>query len=192
MRHAVRRRRRIRRRRRRGAAQELTSTRCRPARDGDFANSCSADAQPAFARGMALLHSFEFGPAIDGFNDARPRPIRPARWPYWGIALAQWSNPFAAGDPPAGAAAAGRATPSSARRRSARRPSASATIIAAVAALYDRCRDRRSAHARASPTATRWRSLAATYPDDPRGVDLLRAVARGCGASRPTRPTPIS
>ena len=29
-----------------------------------FANSCSAAVQPTFARAMALLHSFEFGPAI--------------------------------------------------------------------------------------------------------------------------------
>ncbi|MEO6237638.1 MAG: hypothetical protein ABIQ52_11615, partial [Vicinamibacterales bacterium] len=28
----------------------------------NFANSCRAEVQPVLARGMALLHSFEFGP----------------------------------------------------------------------------------------------------------------------------------
>ena len=33
-----------------------------------FATSCSAAAQPAFNRAVALLHSFEFRRAIDGFS----------------------------------------------------------------------------------------------------------------------------
>src|SRR5262245_3001149 len=60
-----------------------------------FANSCSAGVQPAFARAMALLHSFEFGQAIDAFGDvAREDPS--CGIAAWGIALAQWSNPFSA------------------------------------------------------------------------------------------------
>ena len=33
-----------------------------------FENSCSKDVQAPLARGMALLHSFEFGPAIEAFT----------------------------------------------------------------------------------------------------------------------------
>ena len=35
-----------------------------------FQTSCTAPAQAPFDRAMALLHSFEFGPAIEGFNAA--------------------------------------------------------------------------------------------------------------------------
>jgi tetratricopeptide (TPR) repeat protein len=36
-----------------------------------FANSGTAAAQPAFQRGVALLHSFEYGDAIDAFQEAQ-------------------------------------------------------------------------------------------------------------------------
>ena len=35
-----------------------------------FATSCTPAAQPAFDRAMALLHSFEFAPAIESFTAA--------------------------------------------------------------------------------------------------------------------------
>ena len=60
-----------------------------------FENSCSADVQPAFNRAIALLHSFEFGPAIDGFT-AVIKTDAMCGISYWGIALARWANPFAA------------------------------------------------------------------------------------------------
>src|SRR5215831_2692454 len=58
-----------------------------------FQTSCSAPAQAAFDRALALLHSFEFGPAIDGFTGAVTADPTCAI-AYWGIALARWSNPF--------------------------------------------------------------------------------------------------
>ncbi len=61
-----------------------------------FTTSCTAAAQPAFARGMALLHSFEFGPAIESFTAAGTADPGCAI-AYWGIALSRWGNPFAAG-----------------------------------------------------------------------------------------------
>src|SRR5207248_9257695 len=61
----------------------------------------AAAAQPAFDRAVALLHSFDFGRAIDGFNAALAADPSCAI-AYWGIALSRWSNPFAAGiKPPA-------------------------------------------------------------------------------------------
>jgi tetratricopeptide (TPR) repeat protein len=44
---------------------------------------------------MALLHSFEFGPAIDGFN-ATIKADPSCAMAHWGIAMARWTNPFAA------------------------------------------------------------------------------------------------
>ena len=61
-----------------------------------FTNSCGAASQPAFARGMALLHSFEFGPAMDAFKAVLRRD------PSCGIAL--WATASRSGairSPPA-------------------------------------------------------------------------------------------
>ena len=61
-----------------------------------FATSCNGAAQEQFDRAVALLHSFQFSHAIDGFN-ATLRADPSCGVAYWGIALSQWSNPFAAG-----------------------------------------------------------------------------------------------
>ncbi|MET0163641.1 MAG: hypothetical protein ABW318_01395, partial [Vicinamibacterales bacterium] len=62
-----------------------------------FETSCNSNAQPAFLRAMALLHSFEFGPAIEGFTAANTADPSCAI-AQWGIALSRWGNPFAAGN----------------------------------------------------------------------------------------------
>ncbi|HEX8893269.1 MAG TPA: hypothetical protein VF783_08090 [Terriglobales bacterium] len=61
-----------------------------------FATSCNPAAQKQFDRAVALLHSFQFSHAIDGFNAAL-KADSSCGIAYWGIALSQWSNPFAAG-----------------------------------------------------------------------------------------------
>src|SRR6185437_14102044 len=61
-----------------------------------FETSCNAPAQQEFNRGVALLHSFQFSRAIDGFQ--RTLKADPScAMAYWGVALSQWSNPFADG-----------------------------------------------------------------------------------------------
>src|SRR5512147_2096054 len=60
-----------------------------------FVTSCTAPAQTQFDRALALLHSFEFAPAIDGFTRAATTDPTCAI-AYWGIGLARWGNPFAA------------------------------------------------------------------------------------------------
>jgi hypothetical protein len=66
-----------------------------------FATSCSAGAQPLFNRAVALLHSFEFARAIEGFN-ATLKADPSCAMAEWGIALSRWANPFAPGlRPPA-------------------------------------------------------------------------------------------
>lgn len=59
----------------------------------NFATSCQPATHADFNRGMALLHSFEFGPAIEMFNKVLAGDPNCAI-AYWGIALSQWSNPF--------------------------------------------------------------------------------------------------
>ena len=58
-----------------------------------FPTSCSAAAQPQFTRGVALLHSFEFGRAIAAFTNALKADPSCAI-AEWGIALSDWGNPF--------------------------------------------------------------------------------------------------
>jgi len=59
-----------------------------------FETSCAAAAQPQFDRAMALLHSFEFGQAIQGFQSTLAADPG-CSIADWGIALARWGNPFA-------------------------------------------------------------------------------------------------
>jgi hypothetical protein len=59
-----------------------------------FETSCRG-VSPQFDRAVALLHSFEFGAAISGFNSVLAADSTCAV-AYWGIALSRWGNPFAA------------------------------------------------------------------------------------------------
>ena len=62
----------------------------------DFATSCNETAQAEFNRAVALLHSFQFSRAIEGFNTVLGEDPT-CGIAYWGIALSDWSNPFAPG-----------------------------------------------------------------------------------------------
>lgn len=59
-----------------------------------FETSCKPDVRDSFDRAVALLHSFEFGSAIEGFTDVLQEDPSCAM-AYWGIALSRWGNPFA-------------------------------------------------------------------------------------------------
>jgi tetratricopeptide (TPR) repeat protein len=61
-----------------------------------FATSCNQAAQKEFNRAVALLHSFQFSRAIEGFNAVLAQDAT-CGIAYWGIALSDWSNPFAPG-----------------------------------------------------------------------------------------------
>lgn len=62
-----------------------------------FATSCSSTVQTSFDRAVALLHSFEFGASIKGFNDVIAADSTCAM-AYWGLALSRWGNPVAVGN----------------------------------------------------------------------------------------------
>src|SRR6266404_8945728 len=62
-----------------------------------FGTSCSPKVAPKFDRAVALLHSFEFGASIRGFDEVLATDSTCAM-AYWGIALSRWTNPMAAGN----------------------------------------------------------------------------------------------
>ena len=101
-----------------------------------FENSCAPAVQDAFEHGMAQLHSFEFGPAIDAFTGViKADPS--CGIALWATALAQWGNPFSAGIKPAAQVEAARATHERATATGAK-TDRERGYIAALAALYDR------------------------------------------------------
>ena len=59
-----------------------------------FETSCAAAVRDGINQGVALLHSFWFPEAIKAFEGIAARDTNCAM-AYWGIALAQWGNPFA-------------------------------------------------------------------------------------------------
>jgi tetratricopeptide (TPR) repeat protein len=65
----------------------------------NFATSCSPASQPQFNRAVALMHSFQFARTIEAFQGIlASEPSCSMAW--WGIALSNWGNPFAAGIEP--------------------------------------------------------------------------------------------
>jgi tetratricopeptide (TPR) repeat protein len=59
----------------------------------DFDTSCAPAVRGEFNRAVALLHSFEFRPAMEAFTRVLERDGSCAI-AYWGIALCHWGNPF--------------------------------------------------------------------------------------------------
>lgn len=128
-----------------------------------FETSCSAAAAPRFDRAMALLHSFEFGAAISGFEEvARLDPT--CAMAHWGVALASWGNPFAAGQKPARQIQGGQAAIQEATRVGPR-TEREAAYVAAAAELY-RDPEHRDQRTRVLAYRDAMAALAARYPAD--------------------------
>ncbi len=101
-----------------------------------FPTSCSSVVTATFDRGVALLHSFEFGASARAFREVLASDSGCAM-AYWGIALGDWGNPMAAGNRAAAQLEAGRTAADSGRRLGARATDRERGYIAAVARLYD-------------------------------------------------------
>jgi hypothetical protein len=128
-----------------------------------FETSCSAAAQTQFNRAVALLHSFEFAPAIDGFNDvARADPS--CGIAYWGVALASWGNPFAAGQKAPAQIRRGQDAIDQATRAGARSERENAYIAAAAELFRDADHTDQQTRVRAYRDAMA--ALAARHPED--------------------------
>jgi len=128
-----------------------------------FATSCSAGAQKEFNRAVALLHSFQFSRAIEGFNAVLGQDAT-CGIAYWGIALSDWSNPFAEGMKDKSQLQAGRESTEHGETLGAKTERERA-YLAAVGKLYG---DYESTPQRTRLLAYRdaMREVAARYPDD--------------------------
>ncbi|HVO60752.1 MAG TPA: hypothetical protein VMT53_07435 [Terriglobales bacterium] len=128
-----------------------------------FQTSCNQGAQQEFDRAVALLHSFDFSRAIAGFDAAR-KTDPTCGIAYWGIALSQWSNPFAAGVKENSQLQAGRTSVQLGVTTGAKTQRERA-YIAAVAALYTDF-ERTPQQARLIAYRDAMQALAPRYPDD--------------------------
>ena len=128
-----------------------------------FATSCRSDTQKQFDRAVALLHSFEFAPAIEAF-EATASADASCGIAYWGIALSSWGNPFAAGQKAPAQIRRGQA----ALERAARIPASTQRergYVAAVSELY-RDPERRDQRTRVLAYRDAMAALASSHPED--------------------------
>jgi tetratricopeptide (TPR) repeat protein len=128
-----------------------------------FATSCNKAAQKEFDRAVALLHSFQFSRAIEGFNTVLAQDST-CGIAYWGIALSDWSNPFALGTKDQSQLQAGRESVKRGKKVGAKTERERA-YLAAVGKLYG--------HFESTPQGARliayrdaMAGVAAKYPDD--------------------------
>ena len=143
-----------------------------------FATSCNESAHSDFNRAVALLHSFQFSRAIDGFNAAlREDPT--CAIAYWGIAISDWSNPFAPGQKAGAQLQLGQQSAKRGQELGAKTERERA-YLAAVGALYS---DFESTPQKMRLLAYRdaMGRVAGKYPED--HADLLRSGTRGRGGS---------
>jgi hypothetical protein len=101
-----------------------------------FATSCSPRVTRTFDRAVALLHSFEFGASIRGFNDVLAVDSTCAM-AHWGIAISRWTNPMAAGNRAPALLQQGRQAAEAAIRHAARATGRERGYAEAVSQLYD-------------------------------------------------------
>ncbi len=142
-----------------------------------FATSCSREAQPGFDRAVALMHSFQFGRAIEGFHAALAVDGDCAI-AYWGIALSSWSNPFAGFKSPV-QLAQGLQAVQDGRKASAKTPRERA-YIDAVAQLYTDTQ-RRDQSTRAFAYEVAMAQVVKAYPED-NEANIFYALALAAAA----------
>jgi hypothetical protein len=143
-----------------------------------FQTSCSTAVQPQFNRAVALLHSFEFGRAIETFSAVLTTDPSCAM-AEWGIALSRWGNPFAPGVRPATILQQGRDAVDTASQIGPKTERERA-YIDAVARLYDTTNADQPVRVKAYRDAMD--KLAATYPADTEG-HIFYALSIAAAAS---------
>jgi len=128
-----------------------------------FVTSCNDVAQKEFDRAVSLLHSFQFSRAIEGFNAVLGEDAT-CGIAFWGIALSDWSNPFAPGMKDKGQLQAGRESAERGKTLGAKTERERA-YLASVGKLYS---DFEGTPQRARSIAYRdtMREVAAKYPED--------------------------
>jgi hypothetical protein len=101
-----------------------------------FAVSCKPAASGEFDRAVALLHSFEFAGAINGFQSVLATDSTCAM-AHWGIAMSRWTNPMAAVNRSSQVLQSGRLEVEAARKAQGGATDRERRYIAAVGTLYD-------------------------------------------------------
>jgi tetratricopeptide (TPR) repeat protein len=127
----------------------------------NFTNSGNAAAQPAFQRGVALLHSFEYGDAIDSFQEAQ-RADPALAVAYWLEALSYSRVVWGLDDVAAARAALARLAPTREARLAKANTARERAFGAAVEAFYADA----TLPARARAFAAAMVSVAAAHPGD--------------------------
>jgi tetratricopeptide (TPR) repeat protein len=147
-----------------------------------LATSCNAASQPQFNRGVALLHSFEFGRAIEAFTTTLASDPSCAM-AAWGIALSRWTNPFAPGIRPPAALQLGRDAVERARTIGPKTDRERA-YVDAVAQLFDAFEtvDQRT---RLTAYRDRMAKIAAAHPTDSEASIFYALSIAAVAASSP-------
>ena len=101
-----------------------------------FPTSCAPSVTAAFDRSIALLHSFEFGAAIEGFTSVLADDPTCAM-AHWGLALAAWTNPMTPNNRPVAALERGRAAVAAGSRLAANATPRERGYIEAVGRLFE-------------------------------------------------------
>ena len=145
-----------------------------------FPTSCRAESAPTFDRGVALLHSFEFGASIRTFNEVLASDSTCAM-AYWGIALSRWSNPMAAGNRTPAMLEPGRQAAMAATRLASRATEREREYIAAANELYTDY-EHRDQHTRIAAYERALADLVAKQPADTE-AKIFHAIALVAAAS---------
>ena len=146
------------------SAQQPSPTAAPAAQLGEieFPNSGSPAAQEPFLRGLALLHSFEYGDAAEAFREAQ-RLDPDFAMAYWGEAMTYNHPIWMQQDSAAARQALARLEPTSEARAAKARTERERDYLAALDVLYTEG----PKEARDSAYARAMEALAAKYPDDP-------------------------
>jgi len=139
-----------------------------------FPTSCAPAVAPQFDRAMALLHSFEFGAAIRGFESVLASDSTCAM-AWWGIALSRWTNPMSPSLRSAAVIERGLEAAQSAALLAPRASGRERGYIAAVGELY-RDAARRNQRERVLAYERAMAGLAERHPSDTEAA-IFHAIA---------------
>jgi hypothetical protein len=129
----------------------------------NFSTSCTSAVQPRFNRAVALMHSFQFGSAIEAFDGILVSDPS-CSIAYWGISLSSWGNPFASGLKSPGQLQQGLKAINQARV-AVPRTDRERAYVEAVALLYTDAANI-SQQSRTLAYESAMAALSAAYPDD--------------------------
>jgi tetratricopeptide (TPR) repeat protein len=129
-----------------------------------FDTSCSPEAQPAFRRSVAALHSFWFQEALEGFEQAA-RLDPDCAMAHWGTAMTLWGNPMTRAAPPEARAASALEAIQRARSLSEGITQRERDYIEAAAALFEGASERGHIERMRAHEAA-MQGVMESYPDD--------------------------